>query len=64
LVCAWILEAANEGDYHVVVRWPPKEYDPDKRRTVDFVNLCEWLYKKAKFKEDAKNKGYIEIRKQ
>ena len=60
----WILEAADEGKYHVVVRWSPTEYDPDKRQTANFVNACKWLYKKAQFKEDAKNKGVIEIEKQ
>jgi hypothetical protein len=39
----WILEAVAGGQYHVVVRWTPKEYEPEKRGTVDFVKACEWL---------------------
>lgn len=43
----WILEAVSNGKYHVVVRWTPKEYDPEKRGTVNFVKACEWLMAKA-----------------
>lgn len=43
----WILEAVSGGKYHVVVRWTPTEYDPEKRGTVDFVNACEWLIAQA-----------------
>jgi len=57
----WILEVVDERKYHVIVRWSPTEYDPDKRQTIGFVNICKWLHKKAQFKEDAKNKGYLEI---
>ncbi len=57
----WILEVVDGRKYHVVVRWSPAEYDPDKRQTTGFVNLCKWLHKKAQFKEDAKNKGYLEL---
>ena len=57
----WILEVADRGTYHVVVRWTPTEYDPGKRQTADFVNICKWLYKKSGFRSNGKNKGYTEI---
>lgn len=57
----WILETVDNGAYHVVVRWTPTEYDPKKRQTVDFVNICKWLYKKSGFNKGATNKGYTEI---
>ena len=59
----WIFEATNNGTYHVVVRWTPTEYDPEKRQTVSFVNVCNWLYRKAGFKNSATNKGHTLIRK-
>ncbi len=57
----WIVEASDHGAYHIVVRWSPDRYDPVKRHTTDFVNLCKWLFKKAGFREDAQNKGHTEI---
>jgi hypothetical protein len=57
----WILEVVDEDKYHVVVRWSPTAYNPPERRTVDFVNVCEWLYKKSRFRENATNKGDVEI---
>jgi hypothetical protein len=57
----WILETVDKGVYHVVIRWSPTEYDPYKRQTVDFVNICKWLYRKSGFKKNATNKGYTEI---
>jgi len=57
----WILEVADKGAYHIVVRWTPTEYDPVKRQTVEFVNICKWLYKKSGFKKGVTNKGYTEI---
>lgn len=57
----WILEVADKGTYHVAVRWTPTEYDPEKRQTVEFVNICRWMYKKSGFKKGVINKGYTEI---
>jgi hypothetical protein len=57
----WIFEAVDGGTYHVVVRWSPTEYDPAKRQTVSFVNVCKWLYEKSRIKGNATNKEYTEI---
>ena len=57
----WILEACQHGQYHVVVRWSPTAYDPKKRGTVDFVNVCKWLYHVSPVKGDVRNKGSTEI---
>ncbi len=59
----WILEAVKGGKYHVVVRWCPTEYDPEKRGTVEFAKVCKWLFQKSPLKADATNKGMVEIRK-
>jgi hypothetical protein len=57
----WILEVVDRGQYHVVVRWSPAAYDPQKRGTVDFVNVCEWLYHVSPIQGDIRNKGSTEI---
>lgn len=57
----WILEVVDNGNYHVVDRWSPADYDPEKRQTLAFVNICKWLYKKSGFKKAVTNKGFTEI---
>ena len=59
----WILEAADAGRYHIVVRWSPTAYDPRKRGTLDFVNVCECLYRISPLKADVRNKGKVELAK-
>lgn len=39
----WILERLKDGEYHIVVRWTANAYDPKKRGTTSFVELCEWM---------------------
>jgi hypothetical protein len=53
----WILEAVSGGKYHVVVRWTPTEYDPQKRGTVNFVKACEWLVAQAPTKGEQDGGG-------
>lgn len=43
----WILESLREGEYHVVVRWTADAYDPEKRGTASFVELCRWMLSSA-----------------
>ena len=47
----WILERLKEGEYHIVVRWTAKSYNPGKRGTVSFVELCEWMLSTASGEE-------------
>jgi hypothetical protein len=59
----WILEGVEGGKYHLVVRWTANQYDPVKRKTADFVAVCEWMYRKSPLKEDSKNKADVDIKK-
>ncbi len=43
----WILERLKNGEYHIVVRWTADEYEPKKRGTEAFVNLCKWMLDNA-----------------
>ncbi len=58
----WILEAAENGSYHVVVRWSPRD-GTAKRGLTDFVAACEWLFRTSPLTGDATNKSSIEISK-
>jgi hypothetical protein len=59
----WILEAVENGNYHIAVRWTPHEYDTAKRGLTEFVRVCEWLYRASPLRGDAKNKGFVEMEK-
>jgi hypothetical protein len=59
----WILEAAEQGEYHVVARWTPKAYNTEKRGLRAFVEACEWLYRASPFEDDVRNGRRIEISK-
>lgn len=43
----WILERLKDGEYHVVVRWTADAYEPKKRGTASFVELCQWMLSTA-----------------
>jgi len=43
----WILERLKNGEYHIVVRWTADAYDPEKRGTRAFVDLCNWMLDNA-----------------
>lgn len=53
----WILEASATTGYHLAVRWSANSFDPKKRGTLEFVNICESLLKLASLKDYATNKG-------
>jgi len=48
----WILEGVSQGKYHVVQRWCPTSYDPDKRGLRPFLNLCSFLLNKCQLSKD------------
>jgi len=50
----WILERLKDGKYHIVVRWTADAYDPKKRGTASFVDLCEWMLTTAPRNEKEK----------
>ncbi len=53
----WILEGVADGKYHVVVRWCASRYDPAKRKLVQFLALCSFLYDKSELSCRPMNKG-------
>jgi hypothetical protein len=59
----WIIEAVEQGEYHVVARWTPTAYNTEKRGLRAFVEACEWLYRASPLKDDVRNKGTVEISK-
>jgi hypothetical protein len=54
----WILEGVADGKYHVVVRWCASDYDPQKRKLVQFLSLCSFLSDKSGLSRKPLNKGH------
>jgi hypothetical protein len=54
----WILEGVADGKYHVVVRWCASDYDPKKRKLVEFLTLCSFLSDKSGLSRKPMNKGH------
>ncbi|CAA6696637.1 MULTISPECIES: hypothetical protein [unclassified Lentimonas] len=53
----WILERLKNGDYHIVVRWTADAYNPEKRGTKEFVDLCNWMLDHAPRTESQNQSG-------
>jgi hypothetical protein len=50
----WIFEGIKNGQYHVISRWCPDDYDTEKRNLVEFVAVCNCLLKYVKKNTDKK----------
>jgi len=53
----WILERLRDGEYHIVVRWSADAYEPKKRGTASFVELCQWMLTTAPRNKKAEPAG-------
>ena len=53
----WILERLKDGEYHIVVRWTADAYEPKKRGTASFVELCQWMLSTAPRDKNAEDGG-------
>jgi len=53
----WVLEGASQGKYHVVQRWSPSSYNPEKRGLTALLNLCKFLLDKSDLSQRPMNRG-------
>tara|TARA_B110000003_G_scaffold5514_1_gene5830 strand:+ start:1811 stop:2446 length:636 start_codon:yes stop_codon:yes gene_type:complete len=53
----WILERLKGENYHIVVRWTADAYEPKKRGTEAFVELCNWMLNTAPRTKKAEQGG-------
>jgi hypothetical protein len=53
----WILERLKDGEFHIVVRWTADAYEPKKRGTTSFVDLCQWMLSTAPRDKNAEQDG-------
>ena len=54
----WILEGVSQGKYHLVQRWCPTSYNPEKRGLTAFLALSKFLLDRSTLSERPKNKGH------
>jgi len=54
----WIMEAASQAKYHVIVRWCATSYNPAKRELAAFLTLCKFLVDVSTLSERPSNKGH------